>query len=481
MLSVEDIEVKLLSYGPLAEVEVGGRKISLDPDLLIAIEGIGTIRGSDVAERLMELGKHREDLLEFASNFHKESTRRGHSSLTTSLMLYFEINKCSRIASLLLVSPQFGSYLQESQRRRKLGRGEFFIPRRIKSEEKWYKVYEKAVMRAYDVYYQMIEHGIEVEDARYVLPLSSKTSLFACGSLETFLGLILDAKRFGQESQYYPEELSIIGKEIESIVRRVAPRLTEARLQFRVKLPTYPYANPYRGEDIVMENLIESHGERRLALLDLSILIDDVEIIQDSLEEPARAHVLNPLIQATFIESMSMAAYHQSIRHRTVPTAVESIYSAIGRCLSDQTKNLVVPPKIMSSESSLKNFYEAASTLLDAYRSLVDDGVRPSDAIYLAPQALKIYVIRSYNAFNLLWPQGYIAMRTCSYSQWEVRELAYEAWRMIEERAPRLGKMMGERCKLLGYCPERKWCPIILKYRRYDDELHRKVLGGRDT
>ncbi|MCX8187788.1 MAG: FAD-dependent thymidylate synthase, partial [Nitrososphaeria archaeon] len=398
--------------------------------------------------------------------------------LTTSLTLQFEVIRCSRVASLLLVSPMFGSYLQESQRRKKIGRDDFLMPSGIRVEEGRRKVYEEAVKQAYDAYSWMIDRGIEIEDARYILPLSSKTSLFACGSLETFMGLIVDARRLGRGSQYYPEELSIIGERVGEVAERVAPKLTEARLHFRIKLPSYPYANPYRRGDGPVEELIKRRGGEKPTLLGLNVLVDRAEVIRGILEDPAEAHVLNPLIHAIFLEPMSLAAYHQSIRHRTIPTAIESIYSAIDRCLSGQEGNLITPPSIMNLESFLKRFQEAASRLLEAYEALVEDGVRPSDAVYLIPQALRIYAIRSYNAFNLLWPQGYVAMRTCSYSQWEVRKLAYEVWRRIGEEVPWLDELMGERCKLLGYCPERRWCPIILKYVEYDDERHRKVLEG---
>jgi thymidylate synthase (FAD) len=33
---------------------------------------------------------------------------------------------------------------------------------------------------------------------------------------------------------------------------------------------------------------------------------------------------------------------------------------------------------------------------------------------------------------------------------------------------------MGEKCMHLGYCPEREWCPIILKYHAYSDEAHHR-------
>lgn len=480
MFDVENVELRLLDYGPSSEVKKNEERILLDPDLLIAIEGIGTVRGIGLCERFRELTGVRRDLLKFASDFHRESTRRGHSSLTTSLTLQFEVRNCSRVASMLLVSPPFGSYLQESQRRRKIGQEEFLIPRTVRSEERWRRAYEEAIGQAYDIYSWMIDQGVEIEDARYILPLSSKTSFFACGSLETFLGFIINAERFGRDSQYYPEELSIIGEKIRGIAERIAPRLTEARLRFKAQLPTYPHANPYRVGNEIMGELVKRYGGDKPTLLNLTILVDQMELVQRSLEDPAEAHTLNPLINAVFLEPMSLAAYHQSIRHRTIPTAIESIYFAINRCLSNQERNLIIPPRIMNSENFMKRFNEAVSKLLETYKLLVENGVRLSDAVYLTPQALKVYAIRSYNAFNFLWPQGYIALRTCSYSQWEVRELAYAVQRRIVKEIPWLGELMGERCKLLGYCPERKWCPIILKYMEYDDEQHKRAQGGSD-
>ncbi|MCD6235454.1 MAG: FAD-dependent thymidylate synthase, partial [Thaumarchaeota archaeon] len=164
-------------------------------------------------------------------------------------------------------------------------------------------------------------------------------------------------------------------------------------------------------------------------------------------------------------------------RHRTVPTAVESIYRAADRWLSDPRKSIIIPPKIRNSEKLTKRFEEVIEALAGYYESLMDSGAARSDAVYLLPQAVKINVIRNYNAFNLLWPQGYVAMRTCSYAQWEERATAYAIWRKIEDVAPGIASLMGERCKLLGYCPEKKWCQIILKYREYNDEIHRRILG----
>jgi len=482
MINLEDIRVELLDYGPRVSLRLGDGVVEVEPDILIALEGIGTIEGVTLGERYRDLLSRGKDPGEVALRLHRESTRRGHASLTTSLTIQIEVNKCSRACSMVLVAPPFGSYLQESQRRRMITKGDFVIPRRIASNTESRKLFERAIDESYNTYRLLIEFGVGIEDARYILPLASATSLFASGSLDTFLGFIIDSERLGGDSEVYPEELAFIGDKIKEIALKIAPMLTRARLSFKSRLPTYPYSNPYKAGDPIIKEVLERVGHvSKPRMLSLTALVDYGDALSAAMQEPATASTLMPLINAVFLEPLSLVAYHQSIRHRTVPTAVESIYEAAERLVDDPDRNLIIPPRVSGSENALKLFRDSAGVLTECYQRLIESGVPRSDSIYLVPQAMRIYVIRAYNAFNLLWPQGYVATRTCSYSQWEERKIAYEVWKRVAEADPELGSMMGERCKLLGYCPEGKWCPIILKYREYNDDIHRKVLGEFDS
>ncbi|MEM3096166.1 MAG: FAD-dependent thymidylate synthase, partial [Nitrososphaerota archaeon] len=170
---------------------------------------------------------------------------------------------------------------------------------------------------------------------------------------------------------------------------------------------------------------------------------------------------------------MSLVAFHQAVRHRTVPTAVESIYTAADRAYQNPEENIVVPPSIKKDAGLSTIFRESVSIALECYRELLSRGVRRSTAIYIIPQALRVYSVRLYNGYNLIYPQGFIGTRTCSYTQWEERGIAYRIWRELEKSLPEIAALIGEKCRYLGYCPEREWCPIITKYHTYSDELHR--------
>lgn len=472
MIKIEDVKINLVSYGPLSRI--GGREFG--PDAIIALEGIGTFKGVTIEDRLGEILAKGRDLGEESAKVHRESTRRGHASITTSLILQFEVPKCSRASTLVLAAAPFGSYLQESQRRRMVGEDEFIVPPAMEGSGILAERYRGAVGLAWSTYKALVERGVPMEDARYVLPLSSRTSIFVTGSLENFVWLMYSSRE--RDGRYLPKELKRIGALIEREASRISPQITSARLSFRPLSFSYPYPDPYKPGDSVVEKIIETCGEPGQPVL-LSLVFP--EFLEDRLAEALgsvdSARSLNPMVFAVFLEPLSLAAYHQSIRHRTVPTSVESIYVALRRALRDPGRNVVCPPSVARSEEASRIFHDSVSSLLDEYSRLLEEGVDPSDAVYLCPQAVKIYTVRAYNAFNLLWPQGFVSTRTCSYAQWEERAIAYAVWRRVEEASPVLGGLMGEKCRHLGYCPEKRWCPIIKKYRpEYGDEVHAKAL-----
>lgn len=472
MFRVDDVAIRLLSYGPSTNIS----GVELGPDTLIALEGLGTFKGVTIEERFKELQAKNRDPKDVASAMHRESTRRGHASLTTSLILQFEVNPCSRASTLLLAAQPFGSYLQESQRRRQVGMNEFIIPPEIERIEKYSKIYREAVFHAWRCYKTIIEKGVPIEDARYVLPISSRTSIFVTGSLESFIWLIYSSEH--RDGKYFPSELKKIGELVKKNAAAISPLLTSARLSFKPLHFVYPYPDLYKLEDKIMEEIIQRYREPdHLVLLDFKIVEGIEDLVQDVLKNPECMNSLNPLLYAVTLEPLSIAAYHQSIRHRTVPTSVESIYRAMGRAEKNPEKNLVAPPTIKSREEIFEIFNDAVYRLLETYSNLLAENVPPADAVYLCPQALRVYAVRKYDAFNLLWPQGYVGTRTCSYAQWEERMIAYSIWRSIERVLPSIGRLMGEKCRHLGYCPEKNWCQIIKKYiPDYNDEIHRKMM-----
>ncbi|GBC68452.1 Thymidylate synthase ThyX [archaeon HR01] len=463
--------VKFYGYGPRASIAVDGKNVDVGPDEFLAAEGLGTFGGLDVEAKIGALLSSGKDLRKTTLRMHSESTRRGHASITTSLHLELEVLKCSRALSLVLVAPIFGSYLQESQRRSRVTLDDAVEPLDLgDGRQLYWKMFQK-LLKTYD---QLLEAGVELEDARYLLPLGTATSLFISSSFENYVGLL---QLCSEKSGYLPAEVHAFAEVYGGKIAEIAPQLYRARMSFRNRLTSYPYPLLFKPHDILLEKIVRNAGmPQEPVILNHVNLIGDLPPFSEDLKEVLDS--VNPLISATTLEPMSLVAYHQAVRHRTVPTAVESIYTAAERALKSPQENIVTPPTIKKDERLKTHYIDAVLDALNTYEELVSMGVKPSAACYILPQALRLYVVRCYNGYNLLYPQGFIGTRTCSYTQWEERGIAYKIWRELEKTYPDTARHMGEKCRYLGYCPEKDWCPIILKYHRYSDEIHKLQQGN---
>ncbi|MEM0382052.1 MAG: FAD-dependent thymidylate synthase [Nitrososphaerota archaeon] len=457
----DELVLDLLSVGPFYRED----RLELGPDEVIAVEGLGTFKGVNIRERVSDALSRGRELSKLASKVHRESTRRGHASLATSMVMFWEVSNCSRLISMLLVAPIFGSYLQESQRRSALTRERLLIPAELRGKDLEHK-YSRVMDKCFNAYRRLCEEGVHLEDSRYLLPLSAATSLYATLPLESHVYIM---RKVEQGLGVVTQELkTLVGKILEA-AKRSAPLLLDSRLSFKARWGYYPVTDPLRQGDGLVQRLggDRPSGEAELLSIDYPRGFEGLGL------EGVVAEQAAPLLRALTIESLSLAAYHQAIRHRTVPTVVESLYEAAERWLSRPEESIVIPPSIRSRQTLSQIFIEACEELGDLYSSLMSGG-EVSAALYALPNSLKIRVIRSYNLFNLLSPMGFLATRTCSAAQWEERAIAYRLWREVEKAAPWLRDAMGEKCKHLGYCPEKEWCPIILKYWEYSDEQHKK-------
>lgn len=457
----DELAFVLFSVGPV--YREGG--LELGPDAVIALEGVGTFQGVSIRDRVLDALSKGKDLSKIVARVHRESTRRGHASLTTSAVMFWEVSNCSRLLSMLLVAPAFGSYLQESQRRAPLTRERILIPAELRGG-RFEERFSKAMDRCFEAYKTLYGEGVPLEDARYLSPLAAATSLYASLSLESHVYFIRKVE----------EGVGLVSKELRTFVdkllgkaREGMPLLLDSRLSFKAQWGYYSVADPLRKPDGLIQRLCGDRPSEEVELLSF----DYPRGLEGLGLEGLAAEQAFPLARALTVEALSLAAYHQAIRHRTVPTVVESLVEAAERWSKSPESGLVIPPSVKASPRLLQIFTDACEELHRLYSTLMQEN-EVIAALYTLPNAVKIRVIRSYNLYNLLSPMGFLATRTCSAAQWEERAIAYKLWRDVEKAAPWLKGAMGEKCKHLGYCPEKEWCPIILKYWQYSDELHRK-------
>ena len=153
-------------------------------------------------------------------NFVKTLLKVKHDGVMEHINFTFHIHEISRALTHQLVRHRIGfSYLQMSNRHAKPEMGEFVKPKTIDDEFK-HILYNGIMDFCYTTYMQLLDYGVPVEDARYVLPPAFFTHIsFTCNarSLRNFLKLRLD-----KTAQW---EIRALAQELFDQAHRVYPAL----------------------------------------------------------------------------------------------------------------------------------------------------------------------------------------------------------------------------------------------------------------
>lgn len=118
----------------------------------------------------------------------------GHTSVLEHVSATFRIEGISRACLAQLTRHRIASYSVESQRYREVGRGGWYVtPPALEGDE--LEAYRAAMRAAMAAYEDALAHGTRKEDARYLLPMATRTTLVMtinARSLQNFLSLRLD-------------------------------------------------------------------------------------------------------------------------------------------------------------------------------------------------------------------------------------------------------------------------------------------------
>ena len=116
----------------------------------------------DSLERVLTLDRARKLI--------KKVVRMGHTSVLEHASFTFAIEGVSRVLTHQLVRHRIASYSQQSQRYVEYDNLEYYIPESIKKNDVALLKYRDFFVQVKEIYHQLIQEGIPVEDARYVLP-----------------------------------------------------------------------------------------------------------------------------------------------------------------------------------------------------------------------------------------------------------------------------------------------------------------------
>ena len=153
------------------------------------------------------------------------------------------------------------------------------------------------------------------------------------------------------------------------------------------------------------------------------------------------------------IEGVSRALTHQLVRHRLASYAQRS-----QRYCGEGNFDYVIPPSIQKDEVACKLFKDHMNIINNAYINLQSFGISNEDARMILPNACETVIEVKMNLRSLI---HFMNERLCTRAQWEIRQLAREMKKAVEEQYPELAEYLVPKCeahKDMPFCTEHKSC-----------------------
>lgn len=192
-------------------------KYTREPEKMVAVAARLCYSPVGVDELMDELGDEDvEKLVRFV-------IKSGHHSTTEHINFTFAIEGVSRALTHQLVRHRIASYNQQSQRYVKFKDNfEYVTPPSIEKDKDSKKKFDSLISNIHNLYKELLDSGIEAEDARYILPNASETKIIVTMDGRELLHFF--TLRCCNRAQWEIRELA---KEMLKLVRKVAPVVFE--------------------------------------------------------------------------------------------------------------------------------------------------------------------------------------------------------------------------------------------------------------
>ncbi|MZP30683.1 thymidylate synthase thyx [Heliobacterium undosum] len=397
----------------------------------------------------------------------------GLKQVLNTIHISFTLEGIDRVQSTLICELK-DSYVQQSQRYVTLAADAYRLPQ-LDGEDR--RKTEEITQKAFRLYAKMSQlkdpnakgrpkaenylYGIPIEDARYILPLSTKTNVSVAMSGDKLVDLfrLLNDKKYGamfdeirnELTAFLPEKLTaLLPDEYDSDAEHEAIR------------------------DFHLEDLKKIDNENNLVLLsrfeDLDMKVGFGALTSTSKNTPsqeiarfgseaanqARAVTQRVLgyghesiaeqARTTFGMMCSLVTYHQQLRHRLSQNYRENLTELI----RDAARPVKVPDSIRQSP-----FYSEFMELVEEcrnWRRVIAQKYGDEKALSLLLNCDQIKLIIATNARIDI---GMLADRTCMNAQWEIRELAIKKLKALRSLSEVLYERALPSC-VLGKCREGK-------------------------
>ena len=376
----------------------------------------------------------------------------GHTSVLEHGFLNLAFENVSVLAEQFLIEFRLASFTVKSRRYVDFS-GAGYVSPEFDSEEQR-TVFDSAVNGMFRIYDELEAAGVPKEDARFVLPYCFCSNFF-CSMNARELVHVMNELRYGRGSGI--PELRALGESLFSQCEQKLPFLAVRKEEAYRETPLpLPAGAPLRPEKPV--TLLAGTQDSETCICRAAYLSCGMQMPELTQEEQKR--LLRALLarsrkreleQASFTllyGGMSLAALTHLTRHRMQSMAAPEL-------LANADYSRYVLPESVAQAGMQARYCEAFSMAQAASKKLRALGAGKDALSYLLVSGLKVPVVSTMNAGELY---TFFRLRTCERAQWEIRELATEALRVLRAAYPTLFSLYGPTCFMTGRCPEGRMC-----------------------
>ena len=410
----------------------------------------------------------------------KRIIKMGHKSIIEHDYLVFALNDVTPIIEQTIIGYRLTSFTIKSRREVDFRTAGFYVPEfRNKdgeiheNNEELKDKFVKHSKMLFNTYGDFVDGGINVEDARFILPYCFHSNIIM-GLNARELEKMIVAFRFGPLSKI--SEIKELGKKLYDICKEHIPYLVATikenelndgsqfeYLESMVKRPEIKIADKAtlisytpNADDVVLESSIMYHyqcsnKEAKDILNEMTKKDKDAKekLMQNILHKDERRELEQ--VTFSFQIPISLSILTHLTRHRMHALLVHEFTPMW------DLNNYVTPEKIKAAFNN--KYQEAVKKNIEVFEEFKSAGVMEEDLIYFYIGAQMVNVITTMNARNTQWV---CRLRCCNKAQWQIRFIAKEIAKQVAEVAPLLGKGLGPTCMTDRYCGEgRECCGLI--------------------
>jgi thymidylate synthase (FAD) len=390
----------------------------------------------------------------------------GHVSPLEHAFFNFNLDNVTAMVEQFLIEFRLASFTIKSRRYVDFRNAGYFGAESFGQDKDIKDIYTCHMNSLFKQYEYLVDKGVAVEDARFVLPYSYYSNIvFSAGIRE--IRHILYSMLYGRGSKY--PELRDLGEQMLTQLKEISvPAFSNIdkseyfKDEKDEKLSTLlNYENKIQNSVVTGSATLIGHDkdakERIIRAALVSQGIYDEEYLKAVLKDDKLTHeivsvLLNDarkreLEQAGFdfmINNISLAGLTHITRHRMQSPVIPHISHAI------HDNNFIIPPNISDSNE-----------LSDMYKQIFYINKIIYDK-YFKDQLEGVYFNLSGNTLSLQTYINYrelistiIPLRTCQRAQWEIRNIALDMLEQSRQVEPDIFNYAGPRCYSLGWCPEK--------------------------